>query len=400
MLFHHYSTDLSLVIRPKRCDLQLQGKDTSQKALIVTATHVHYVVAGPVIEELKGRNWQVAVLRLERVWERIESYLMKRKRRSMASFYVKAAQKPKDSRTDLYVIGVASRIAHYSMMLLGVKKPDVVIVLTEGIMPAKIAVAAARLGKIPTLLLLQLGMLGKNYECPSFLADKISVPGDFIKDLVINCGVDAKRVVVTGRPTYDALVRAEDRFDRAEICRRLELNPARKILVYCTENLPLRDTEKIVRAICKAMKSLPDVQFIIKVHPSELSVSIYHKVAREVGVQPLITKEESIYEILFACDLMITGFSTTALDAMILDKPVITTNFTGLPDPIPFAESGAAIGVYREKDLEPAIREGLYHDSVKERLRRDREKFVYEQTYLKDGKATERIVDLIEQMVS
>ncbi len=317
----------------------------------------------------------------------------------MRSFYVKAAQKPKDRRIDLYTIGVASRICHHFMMLFGIK-PNIVIVMTEGIMPAKIAIAAARLGRIPTLLLLQLGMLGKNYECPSFLADKISVPGDFIKDLVINCGVDARKVVVTGRPTYDALVRAEGRFDRDEICRRLKLDPARKIVVYCTENLPLRDTERVARAVCRAMKSFSDVQFIIKVHPSELSTSIYNKVAGEIGVRVLVTKEENIYEVLFTCDLMVTGFSTTALDAMILDKPVISINFTGLPDPIPFAESGAAIGVYREGDLEPAIRGGLYDDSVKERLCNDREKFVYEQTYLKDGKATGRIVDLIEQMVS
>jgi hypothetical protein len=366
----------------------------------MTATHVHYVVAKPVIEELRRRNWQVAVLRLERVWERIESFLMKRKRRSMASFYVKAARKPENSKTNLYAIGVASRICYYSMIWFGIKKPDVVIVMTEGIMPAKIAIATAKLGRIATLLLLQLGMLGKNYECPNFHADKISVPGDFIRDLVINCGVDANRVVVTGRPTYDALIRAEERFDKTAICGRLGLNPSRKIVVYCTENLPIRDSERITRVVCRAMKDLSDVQFVIKVHPSELSISIYHKVARELGIQALVTKEESIYEVLFICDLMITGFSTAALDAMILDKPVITINFTGLPDPIPFAESGAAIGIYKEGDLEIAIRNGLYDDSVKARLHNDREKFVYEQTYLKDGRATERIVDLIEQMVS
>jgi hypothetical protein len=365
----------------------------------MTATHVHYVVAWPVIEELRRRNWQVSVLRLERIWERIESFLMKRKRRSIASYYVKASQKQKDSRIDLYVTGIASRICHYSMRLIGVK-PDVIIVMTEGIMPAKIAIATAKLGRIPTLLLLQLGMLRKNYECPNFLADKISVPGDFIGDLVVNCGVDANKVVVTGRPTYDALIHAEDRLDKAAICGRLGLNPSRKIVIYCTENLPIRDSERITRVVCRAMKNLSDVQFVIKVHPSELSVSVYHKVARELGIQALVTKEESIYEVLFICDLMITGFSTAALDAMILDKPVITINFTGLPDPIPFAESGAAIGVYREDDLETEIKKGLYDDSVKARLHNDRGKFVYEQTYLKDGRATQRIADLIEQMVS
>jgi hypothetical protein len=37
---------------------------------------------------------------------------------------------------------------------------------------------------------------------------------------------------------------------------------------------------------------------------------------------------------------------------------------------------------------------------VRERLTKDREKFVFEQAYKKDGKATDRIVDLIEHMVT
>jgi CDP-glycerol glycerophosphotransferase (TagB/SpsB family) len=153
-------------------------------------------------------------------------------------------------------------------------------------------------------------------------------------------------------------------------------------------------------AICNAVKDFLDVQFVIKVHPSELSLSVYDTVLKQVGIRALVTKEANIYEVLYVCDLMMTGYSTTALDAMILDKPVITLNLTGLKDPIPFAESGAAIGVYSEKDLKQAIKNALCDDSTKERLRRDRGKFVYEQTYLSDGKATERIVNLTEEMAA
>lgn len=377
----------------------MQRRNAGFKALVITATQVHYVVVRPVVEELIRRNWQVNVLHLERIWERIEGFLMKRKRRSIESFYAKTNRKA-ESRTSHYVDKIVSKIVFYSMRLLHAEKPDILIVMSEGITPTKVAVAVAKIWRIPTLLLLQLGMLGQNYECPMLLADKISVPGDFIKDLVISCGVAGDRIVVTGRPTYDALIRAEDHFNKTEICQKLGLNPAKKTLVYCTENLPPKETQRMVYSICKAAKRLSNVQFVIKVHPSELSLSIYEKVAREVGIQALITKGADIYEILYVCDLMITGYSTTALDAMILNKPVITINFTGLKDPIPFAESGAAIGVYEEKDLESAIKNGLYDDSMRERLRHDRERFVYEQTFLKDGKATERVVNLIEQIVN
>jgi UDP-N-acetylglucosamine 2-epimerase len=272
--------------------------------------------------------------------------------------------------------------------------------MSENTPPTKIACKTAKLLDIPILDLLQLGMLGHHYECPEFLADKISVPGEFIRDLLINCGIDESRVVVTGRPTYDALIRAEESFKKEQICKKFGLDPTRKIVVYATENLLPWETQPLVYALCTIMKKLSDVQFVIKVHPSEPSLSLYERVSKDVGVQCLITRDANIYEILFVCDLMITGFSTAALDAMILDKPVVTMNFTGLEDPIPFAESGAAIGVYRKEETEQAIRDGLYDEAVRERLAKDREKFVFEQAYKKDGKATERIVDLIEQMVS
>jgi glycosyltransferase involved in cell wall biosynthesis len=370
-----------------------------RRAVVVTATHIHFRVVVPVVDELLRRGWQVSVLHFESFWERIEGFLLKRRRRSVVSFYTKTERKT-EGKTSRYAVRFFSNVTSGLLKLFGISKPNILIVMSEGIIPTKVAVEVARRLGIPTLLLLQLGMLGKNYECPTFLADKISVPGDFIKDLVLGCGIDEKRIVVTGRPTYDALIRTEERFDKVEICRKLGLNPGKKILVYCTENLPLTETQKMAYAICGAMRNFRDVQFVIKVHPSELSVSLYTSVLAQAGIQALITRDADIYEVLYICDVMLTGYSTAALDAMILNKPVITLNLTGLKDPIPFAESGAAIGVYDEKDLKEAVKNVLYDDSIRERLRKDREKFVFEQTYLKDGKATERIVNLAEQMVA
>jgi hypothetical protein len=360
---------------------------------------VHYAVVRPVVDELLRRNWQVRILHIERMWEKVERFLALRKKRSLASYYVKPSGKPQ-GRIKVYAYNAISKGIFYTVSSLGIDKPNVMILMSESTPPTKIACKTGKLLGVPILDLLQLGMLGHHYECPEFLADKISVPGEFIKDLLINCGIDESRVVVTGRPTYDALIRVEESFKKEQICKKLGLDPARKILVYATENLPPWEIQPLVYALCRIMKKLSDVQFVIKVHPSEPSLSLYERVSKNVGVQCLITREANIYEILFVCDLMITMFSTTALDAMILDKPVVTINLTGLGDPIPFAESGAAIGVYRKGDIEQAIRDGLYDEAVRERLTKDREKFVFEQAYKKDGKATDRIVDLIEHMVT
>lgn len=378
--------------------LDLEKREVERRALVVTATRVQYVAVKPVVEELRKRNWQVTVLRLEEIWERVEGFLMRKRRRTLKSFYLAAPKKPEKVR-NTYLIILVSKLIYNIMRLLQLSKPNIVIVMSEGIMPPKVAVAVAKLADIPTLLLMQLGMLGRNYECPHLLADKISVAGDFIRELIIKCGISENRVVVTGRPAYDAFIQAEQNYDKVEICKRLGLDPTKRILVYCTENLPQRETRDTVLTICNGIRRFSDLQVIIKVHPAELSVSIYEEVAKMVGIKALVTRDAKISEILFICDVMITGFSTTALDAMILDKPVITMNFTGLPDPIPFAESGAAVGVYERGEIERAIEEGLYDETVKAKLRENRDQFVYEQAFRKDGKATDRVVSLIEQMV-
>lgn len=375
-------------------------QERKNKALVVTSRNVHSTILRPVIEELRRRGWKVMILRFERMWETVESFLSKTtKRRSLESFYAEAPPKSaKKMRWHAY--NLTARLVFFLLNAFRLEKPSIIIVLTDSSPPCTIAVLVGRFAKIPSLLLLHVGMIGRTYECPELLVDKIAVTGEFAKDILIKCGVDKNRIAVTGRPAYDALVRVEEDFDKEEICRRFGLDPTRRIIVYTTENLPPSESEAMVYAICKAVKEFSGLQFVVKVHPSELDLSMYQRVTRDVGVDALITRDANIYEVLYVSDVVITGFSATALDAMMLDKPVITVNFTGLEDPVPFAESDAATGVYEEKDLIPAIKMGLYEEDAREKLRKTREKFVYEHSYKKDGKSTERVIKLIEQMVS
>jgi CDP-glycerol glycerophosphotransferase (TagB/SpsB family) len=95
-----------------------------------------------------------------------------------------------------------------------------------------------------------------------------------------------------------------------------------------------------------------------------------------------------------------TVHSTVALEAMLLNKPVITINLTGTPDYMPYAESGAALGVYREEDLVPAIRKALRDPQVIEEMAQSREKFISEYAYKPDGQAAKRIAELITRLIA
>lgn len=378
----------------------MDRKKRRNTALVVTSRNVHRHIVAPVIDELKQRDWNVRVLRLERIWERAERFLSKTtRRRSLKSFYEKP-RPTKPSKRKFSPYGVLARVIFRAVNFLRLESPSIIIVMTDTTPPSRIAVLVGKLARIPTLLLLHSGMVGRNYDCPPFVVDKIAVTGEFAKNKLMDCGIENERIVVTGQPSYDSLIEAQKHFSRDAICRKLGLDPAKKIIVYTTENLPPKENDRMARITCRTVKGIPNVEFVIKVHPSELDLSIYKNVTEESGLRALVTRKASIVEVLYASDVVITGFSATALDGMILNKPVVTVNLTGFKDPLPFAESGAAIGVYREEDLTQAVRRGLYDEEARDNLKRAREKFVYQQAYKLDGKATSRVVSLVEQMVN
>jgi CDP-glycerol glycerophosphotransferase (TagB/SpsB family) len=134
------------------------------------------------------------------------------------------------------------------------------------------------------------------------------------------------------------------------------------------------------------MSEFPEKQLVIKLHPSE-KLEEYREIPGMAEQKVIICRDVDLYGLLHASELLMTVHSTVALEAMILDKPVITVNLTGKPDVMPYAESGAALGVYRKEDLAPAINKALYDPEVREKMAGKREKFVYDHAYKLDGQA-------------
>lgn len=83
------------------------------------------------------------------------------------------------------------------------------------------------------------------------------------------------------------------------------------------------------------------------------------------------------------------------LEAMLLDKPLITINLTKREDRVPYAEQGAAIGVYGQNDLLSAIKSVLSNQKTISRLRTRRKQFIEKYSYRIDGKAKERFSYLV-----
>lgn len=155
-----------------------------------------------------------------------------------------------------------------------------------------------------------------------------------------------------------------------------------------------------MEAVVNAVSEFPEKQLAIKLHPSEKIAEYQQMLAGiENGNKAVLCQDIDLYGLLRECDLLMTVHSTVALEAMILDKPVITINLTGKPDVMPYAKSGAALGVYQQAELAPAIRKALYDPEVKRELEQKRESFVAEHAYKVDGQSSKRVAELIVRLI-
>jgi predicted glycosyltransferase len=138
---------------------------------------------------------------------------------------------------------------------------------------------------------------------------------------------------------------------------------------------------------------------VVKLHPGENQKGALYK--KDKSFMPTIIGGWGpiTFELLYAADIVITHYCTTAIEALMLDKPVIVIDFSGRPISVPYVESGATVGIYKEDALASAIEDILHNGEARQRLAVAREKFVSEGNYRHDGQSSQKIANLITQMI-
>lgn len=376
--------------------------DKTLKALFVIADPIDYELAKPLIARLMEKRWRVSVLKLDKTWHTLEWIFMHTLRSSKVRNYdieslYKGQETVKYSNFYKYRIPkLIAKILAGIIRFLKTQNPNVLIYFRKNLL-CEIVVLLGKQLKIPSLSLLHLGIIGTNYEKQIFfLADKIAVMGPYGKQILVERGVPEHKITVTGRTIYDTLKFTH--YNKSEICRKLNLNPNEKIVVYVTENFPLNENQRNAYIVCQTLKQFPNVQLIIKVHAAERNLRIYYQILKHLELKAIINQKDSPFEFFSICDVLITGYSTAALDAMVMGKPAVTFNFTKYDSPIPYIEEGVTIGAFNKDDLSEALNEALYNEKAKEKLRKHWVKFIFEHAYKIDGKACERVVTLMESM--
>jgi hypothetical protein len=235
------------------------------------------------------------------------------------------------------------------------------------------------------------------------IPDKTAVYGPYHEELLTNtAGYPPGSVVVTGQPRYDRLRYAERIYSREEFVSRHGIKPNNKIVLWATQchAFSMQENAELLGCVLDAMSKISSTELIIKQHPgeSEIHTRLIKTYMSRYKADALLTpKNSDVYEQLHACDLLITTYSTTATEAVALEKPVIILKLGLRAESIDYVAEGVAIEISDESQLQPTIERLLKDDSL---LSKNRGRFIEKYLYRMDGKATERVINLISEMLA
>lgn len=384
-------------------------KSLKKNILLLEYRFDHELVLGPIYHELKQRDrYHVSRISLTGIYSKLEgmntwiknSVLRKKPKENFIPISTPYKKNIVGERRALILGTCCALIFRIFKQVPGVgsKKPDIIVVVNDLTLFGRAAVAAGKLLDIPSLRI-SASVVGPKQRMPPVSADYLAVSGEAIKEVYVQSGVNPEKITITGDPRFDKLFKRDRQKDRAIIFSKFGIDPARKLVVLTTENIEEEETRKILNAVYLAVKDNNDLYLIVKPHPVEPSL-LHHNLLETMGLDnACVVEKADIYELLNAADCVITSFSTTGLEAMMLDRPVISINLTGKPDKMPYAASGAATGVYQEEALNQVLMDALKNNGIRKELKANRINFVNHYNYEIDGKASIRITNLISKII-
>lgn len=208
------------------------------------------------------------------------------------------------------------------------------------------------------------------------LSEKLVVFNEIIKKEAIKyLDMKEKNIFISGMPHFDHYVNSQ-RCTRGEFCKRLGIDPSKRIILFASIGSTLNPTEwQVLSFLDKAIqeKKLPDdIVIIFRQHPTEKTKMGNVETSEHIVIddsKTIVSKEGRDYsEILksdmdhladsiFHSDVTINTCSTMSIDASVFDKPVINIAFDGW-EKFPFHKSVARFYTKNHTHYLPVIKSG------------------------------------------
>jgi hypothetical protein len=287
-------------------------------------------------------------------------------------------------------------------------RPAAVCLYAESSGWGRAALAACRAAGVPTVAL-QHGILYPKYysyrhdpdevDCPR--PDATAVFGEEARRLLAGPGgYDPATLVITGSPKFDGLVEAARGWDREAARARLGVGPGERLVVVASRFRGIRTTHQSIGSafadLARAVERL-GVHCVVKPHPAE-PAEAYTAVLRRLAAARtrVVGPGADLLPLLHAADCLVTVESLSAVEALVLGRPVVVLN---MPTNVrALVEAGAALGVASGQDPEGALRRALFDRPAQDALAAARARYLDDVAHGVDGQATRRVLTLLREV--
>lgn len=261
-------------------------------------------------------------------------------------------------------------------------RPEMFFVSSGAHMPARVGELLCRDHDCVSVHV-QHGVYKGDKENRNQLADVICLWGEFHRRCMENNPCPAE-LLITGSPKHDELRRKY---------AALPQNMRPLVVFYSTRSgswvIGTHDFERHLAAVYSAARTLPDVDFVVKLHPGETQATVERLTADASRPSNLrVTQTDDAYELLQRCHAAMTVSSTVGYEALLFRRPLVILNLTGQACQLPLPTTCLAAYVTQADDLAAAIRRTLQSPAEAVAAADD--------FWLNDGRALERILTWVD----
>jgi UDP-N-acetylglucosamine:LPS N-acetylglucosamine transferase len=237
--------------------------------------------------------------------------------------------------------------------------------------------------------------------------EAVVVAGSWEKEVLINRGVKSDTIFVTGNPRMTEILQECNKETENKLRNQLGIGLDEKVILLHTSaqiehgrwNVSMRKefVNKVIDSLIPLMSN--KVRLVIRIHPVE-SLSEYQGIIKDRTENIVLYKGLSFIDSLGMSDIILfNAYSMMVLEATALNKLSIILNVFNEIENLPYGEMGLAKCVYKYEDIEPIVNAMLNDTKIKDEYLKVIRQFYRDNKEFMDGKATERISNLIEELI-
>jgi UDP-N-acetylglucosamine 2-epimerase len=152
------------------------------------------------------------------------------------------------------------------------------------------------------------------------------VYGSFSKQILIKNGYPVENLIEFGNPTY-AFLDCLEKIDKEKFYSKHKIPTDRKIILFTStkwqKNLMGKDFDPMIwKELLKHFSKNNEFFIILKPHPGE-NTTVYEKILSDYNYENATIIQDSLINLLYISDVVVSNYSSVIIDAVCLNKPVV-----------------------------------------------------------------------------